>query len=105
MEDVPNARAVSADGEKAEYGRVMESRLKVKWHARRARSWIEFAPGDLEVTLNDVPLLLDELVITIDPKGKLPRARIGFTMTELDIDADTMLALQAYVTAKGGTDQ
>lgn len=100
MENAPNARATSADGEKVEYGVVMESRLKVRWKAQREKGWIHFSPADLEVSLNDVPLMIDELVITIDTKGKLPRARLGFNLSELDIDADTMLALQAYVEQK-----
>lgn len=89
----PNARVMA-------YERLLGDTLKVTWHARRDpdKVWIEFHPADLKVELNGVELTTCSGVsVDFSRDSGAPRARLDFTLEKLDIDAETLIALQAFV--------
>lgn len=104
-DQAPNARKVGDDGT-VTYGRLTGDSLKIRWKARRGTvegypSWIEFSPADLIVELNGVPLTTCQGVeVNFKRNEGFPLAKISFTLEELDIDAETMTILQAYVEQK-----
>lgn len=99
-ENFPNVRLknLNLNENTVSYGKINESRLKIRWAARKGENtnWLEYNPADLEVSLNDIPLLINKLVLTIEPTS-LPQAEITFTLSELDIDADTLAALNTFL--------
>lgn len=103
----PNARAKNDEGEVTAWGRLLGDKLKIRWKAHRAEgsSWIEFSPADLIVELNGIPLTTCQAVsIDFNRNEGFPLAKLSFTLEELDIDAETLTALQAYVEQKGAPD-
>lgn len=70
--------------------------LKIRYKARNNGGSIEFNPADLSVELNGKPLHLVQS-LTIHIENGPPHAKIGFFLEGIDIDADSLLALQAIV--------
>lgn len=96
----PNARALNDEGTVTAYDRLSGDTLKIRWKARREpdKKWIEFSPADLEVELNGVAMTTCQAVsVTFDLDKGFPAATLSFTLEELDIDAETLIALEAFV--------
>lgn len=94
MDDAPNARVVV--GDEVTYHRIGDN-LKVRYKAEKKGRWLEFNPSGLSVELNGQPITLcHSLHIDIEANG-VPYATLGFSLESIDIDADTMIALQAIV--------
>lgn len=96
MEDAPNARTIGADGE-PEYSRVGDN-LKIRYQAERGKGWVSFNPANLHIELNGVPLTTCQSVIVKVGPGLIPEATLKMNLESIDIDADTMTALEAFVT-------
>lgn len=71
--------------------------LKLRYKAERKDKWIEFSPHSVYVELNGVPItLLQEITIHLgypDP----PTATLKIALTDIDIDMDTLTALEGFV--------
>lgn len=95
MENVPNTRVV--EGDNVTY-MCAGGALKVRYELTRSeKGWMEFDPSKLKVWFNGAPIeLLQELTIEIKDGG-LPTATMRFTLDELDVDLDSLVALHAIV--------
>lgn len=96
----PNARGYSRDGTTMGIARVGDT-LKVRYKAvkEEGSSWLTFDPANLHIELNGEPVwVCDKLELVIDNMAdSMPRCRLSITLEEIDIDADTLNALQAFV--------
>lgn len=73
----------------------MRSNLKVRFSAKRESEKVyDFSPERLRVRFNDEEILIDSLTIDLS-MNDAPRATMRVTLTELDIDIDTVMALAA----------
>lgn len=91
----PNARSVTIndDGEEdTKYLRVSGGALKVTYKADMTQSFISYSPANLSVELNGHELLCDGLKLSFDTDD-IPRAEIKLSLDTVEIDADTMIAL------------
>jgi hypothetical protein len=93
MEDLPNAR--TEDGKK--YA-VVGDHLRIRYFANRGESgWLEFSPANLYIELNGQQLqTCKEVSITVKELG-IPEATIKMDLEGIDIDADTLTRLAAFV--------
>lgn len=99
MDNAPNALVKDEEGNTK--GVQVGDRLKIRYSANHEKSgWIEFAPENFSVELNGQPLkMCQEVSIVIKP-ADAPRATIKFALEEIDIDVDSLTALQALAEAK-----
>lgn len=105
MKDVPNARTIRKmeDGEEVKYESNVGGALKVRYVVEREKGFVTFNPSHLHVEFNGMPIeFLQSLSIKIDNKG-FPTARLGFKLTSLDIDMDSLLSFQAIIQSKQGS--
>lgn len=72
----------------------MRSNLKIRFKMDRSRRFISYSPSALQVRFNDEDILVDSLTLELGADD-MPRATMRITLTELDIDADTIVALTA----------
>jgi hypothetical protein len=97
----PNARSVK-DGE-VKYESGAGGALKIRYTVTRERGWLEFSPANLHVEFNGKPVeFCQGIELTID-SDSLPKCKLAFTLTDVDIDMDTLIWLQAHVAAKQPT--
>jgi len=97
--DGPNTRTVSEGGLSVKY-QATGDRLRIEYHVVQGKGWLEFNPANLKVWLNDIPLkLVRRIVLNIDREGA-PEATLTFDLAGIDIDADSLLALEALVRAQ-----
>jgi hypothetical protein len=95
MEDAPNAR--TAEGEYM----IAGGSLKIKFKAIKERGFIDYSPANLSIEFNGKPVeACQEVTLHIGRDG-VPHATLKFTLDEIEIDADVLTALEAYVEAKG----
>lgn len=72
--------------------------LKLRYKAERKGGWLEFSPANVYVELNGVPItLLQELTLHMNVKSFAPTVALKIALTDIDIDADTLTALEAFV--------
>lgn len=99
MTDNPNARHTAQKGDtKTTTIKKIGDHLKVEYTAKRSddKGWLEFSPKYLHIELNGQPLTTcEELKIVI--KDGWPTATISLNLESIEIDADTMTRLQAFV--------
>lgn len=100
MDDAPNTRIENEDGE-IKYRRVADH-LKIRYKAEVGEKgrWLTFNPGNLFVELNGQSINLCTSVYIDIRDNDAPRATLGLQLESIDIDMDTMIALQAIVDTK-----
>jgi len=81
--------------------------LKVRYHSDRTEAgWLGWNPSNFELTLNDHKIeMVTSLVLKIEGIDDVPHATIGFYLDELDIDVDSLIALEAIVKQKGSLEE
>lgn len=78
--------------------KMLGDTLKLRYKADREGSWIAFNPANVHVELNGVPLtLLQELTLHLNVKSFAPTVTLKMALTDIDIDVDTLIALEAFV--------
>lgn len=100
MDDVPNARIVPEDKE-VKYRRIADV-LKIRYRAEvdEGGKWLTFNSANLHVELNGQPISLCTFINIDIRDDDAPRATLGLQLESIDIDMDTMIALQAIVDTK-----
>lgn len=102
MDTTPNARHVHPKVDRAQ--RVDYFRaggvLKVRFEANKSEDgstrWIDFDPANMHVWFNGVEIDgLQELTFTI--KDYVPMLSITVTLADVDIDTNSLVALQAII--------
>jgi hypothetical protein len=98
MEDSPNARIEDDEGE-IKYKTIGDN-LKIRYKAERKGGWLNYSSANLHVELNGQPLTTCvEVRLDLRPEN-FPRTTLVLDLESIDIDADTMTALQAIIEAK-----
>jgi len=91
--------APNAKNEEGQYRHVGDH-LKVRIDATRDEGrWLNFSPANVRIELNGQPLTTCQ-ELTIHIKDGFPVATLKLHLEGIDIDADTMTRLQAFVDAK-----
>lgn len=83
--------------------RPLGDTLKIRYKAERENNWISFNPANVHIELNGVPITLcQELTLHMSLDDAAPTATLKMALTDIDIDADTLTALEFFV--KNGGD-
>lgn len=95
MKDAPNAR--TEDGKYM----IAGGSLKIKFKAINEGGWLEYSPANLSIEFNGQPVQACQEVTLHIGKDGVPHATLKFTLDDLEVDAEVLAALEAYVEAKG----